>query len=111
MRSSPLSIKLFSSTRIATGSSPGTIQSAEAGISIAEAPRIMIRFFLASVIASSLSSAPAITADDVLSRARKHVEQFWTQFSNVHCTEVVLQTKIGDNGKPLLQRQSTFDYL
>ena len=71
----------------------------------------MIRSFLALVIASSLRAGAPVPLDDVLARTRKQVERFWDQFASVHCTEVVQQTKLGENGKPVLQRQATFDYL
>src|SRR5579872_5304626 len=96
---------------MSTGFSPGTTRSAAAGISIAEERRTMIRSFLALVIASSLRAGAPVPLDDVLARTRKQVERFWDQFASVHCTEVVQQTKLGENGKPVLQRQATFDYL
>jgi hypothetical protein len=71
----------------------------------------MIRSFLVLATASSLLAAPAVSLDDVLSKARGQVLHFWDQFANVHCTETILQTKLAENGKPIVQRQGTFDYL
>jgi hypothetical protein len=70
----------------------------------------MTRFFLALVIASELRAA-APPLDQLLAKTRGQVQRFWDQFPAVHCTEVVSQTKLGENGKPIAQRQSTFDYL
>ena len=71
----------------------------------------MIKAFFALAIAFNTRAASGASADELLSRTRQQVERFWDQFSNVHCTEVVSQTKIGENDKPILQRQATFDYL
>jgi hypothetical protein len=56
---------------------------------------------------SVTSAAPTI---DALLLARKSVEQFFEQSSNVVCTETVSQLTIGKNGKPEYREESRFIY-
>jgi len=46
----------------------------------------------------------------VLMRARKSVEKFFEQSSNVVCTENVTQAVVGKNGKANYREESVFDY-
>jgi hypothetical protein len=70
--------------------------------------------FLAALLVATIVCAPA-RADDsldpVLERAAKHVSAFLDVFSDVNCTERVLQEKLGDNDKVTEKRETTFDYL
>lgn len=70
--------------------------------------------FAAAVLACT--SAPGTRAGDVvlqdlLARAGKHVEAFWSQLEEVVCSEQVSQSKIGQKGKVLYHQESVFDYL
>lgn len=47
---------------------------------------------------------------DVLVRARKLVEKYFEQASNVVCTESVTQALVGKNGKASYREDSVFDY-
>ncbi len=42
--------------------------------------------------------------------ARRSVEQYFAQATNVVCTEAVTQAVIGKNGKPAYREESVFDY-
>jgi|SRR5271165_1863262 len=52
----------------------------------------------------------AATAMDALQLARKSVEQFFEQSSNVVCMETVSQLTIGKNGKPDYREESRYVY-
>jgi hypothetical protein len=52
-------------------------------------------------------SSPEMQA---LTRARKSVERFFEQSSNVVCTENVTQAVVGKNGKANYREESVFDY-
>ncbi|MBZ5628098.1 MAG: hypothetical protein LAO06_04445 [Acidobacteriia bacterium] len=58
---------------------------------------------------------PASAADtlprDTLARTRAQVESFLKLFSEVRCTEVVVQAKLTKHGKVDHQEKSTYDYL
>lgn len=71
----------------------------------------MIRVFFALAIAFNAQAASVSSFADLLARTQKQVGQFWDHFANVHCTEVVSQTKLDENGKVIIQRQTIFDYL
>jgi hypothetical protein len=47
---------------------------------------------------------------EALVRARKLVEKYFEQASNVVCTENVTQAVVGKNGKPNYREDSVFDY-
>jgi hypothetical protein len=69
----------------------------------------------AQVQSTSLSRATdtgtaAAPAMDALFLARKSVERFFAQSSNVVCTETVSQLTIGKNGKPEYREESRFIY-
>jgi hypothetical protein len=72
----------------------------------------MIRSLVLSVIASSLAfAAAAPDTSAVVERAGRGVEKFWDEISSVTCTELVTQDKLTPEGKLLLERKGTFDYL
>jgi len=62
-----------------------------------------------------LTSAPAKAESPPLAELLDHigrqVEQFWSYFSSVTCTETVTQSKLGDRDKVLFVQRQTFDYL
>jgi hypothetical protein len=47
---------------------------------------------------------------EALQKARKSVEKFFDQTSNVVCTENVTQAVVGKNGKAFYREESVFDY-
>jgi hypothetical protein len=49
--------------------------------------------------------------DQLLERASKQTSQFLEQFSDVKCTELVRQEKLGKDDKVQLREDSTYDYL
>lgn len=49
--------------------------------------------------------------DDLLARTSQQVSGFVEQFSEVKCTEHVLQEKLGENNKVERKAESTYDYL
>ena len=63
---------------------------------------------------SQPTAQPAATADSAamesLLRARKAVEKFFEQSSNVVCAESITQTTLGKNGKPSYREESKYDY-
>jgi hypothetical protein len=77
-----------------------------------------VLLLLASAVQAQLQSASlststdAVTAPglDALLLARKSVEKFFEQSSNVVCTESVSQLTIGKNGKPEYREESRFVY-
>ena len=56
---------------------------------------------------TAISNAAAI---DSLERARRLVEQFFEQSSNVVCEESITQTTLGKNGKPNYREESRYQY-
>lgn len=61
------------------------------------------------VCAARANDAP--TSAELVDRASTNVAKFLDQFSQVRCTESVVQEKIGRNGKIEQHGQSAFDYL
>jgi hypothetical protein len=61
---------------------------------------------------SATSGDPAFLAraNDTILRARKLVDKFFEQTSNVVCNEDVSQTLVGKNGKPMYREESVFEY-
>jgi len=61
---------------------------------------------------SSPSSDPAFLTrgNETLLRARKLIDTFFEQTSNVVCDEDVAQTIVGKNGKPFYREESVFEY-
>ena len=49
-------------------------------------------------------------ANDSLLLARKRIDKFFEQTSNVVCSEDVAQTLVGKNGKPMYREESLFEY-
>lgn len=47
----------------------------------------------------------------MVERAGRRVERFWDEFQAVTCTELVTQDKLTPEGKLLLEKKSTYDYL
>ncbi|MBI3683715.1 MAG: hypothetical protein HY235_25355 [Acidobacteria bacterium] len=65
-----------------------------------------------ATISSGFAAEPREAAPaDLLVRAGRGIEQFVDEFSSVTCLEMVAQSKFTPQGKPLLERKSTFDYL
>jgi len=64
------------------------------------------------ISASSSAPDPAFVAHatETVVRARKLVDKFFDQTSNVVCNEDVAQTLVGKNGKPLYREESIFEY-
>jgi len=76
-------------------------------------------FFCTSLPAQTANPAPPLAeappstlspAMEALVRARKLVEKYFEQASNVVCTENVTQAVVGKNGKPDYREDSVFDY-
>jgi hypothetical protein len=64
------------------------------------------------MLALVLPAAATDTAPpDLLARTRAQVEKFLKLFSEVRCTEVVVQTKLAKHGKIEQQEKSVYDYL
>jgi hypothetical protein len=53
---------------------------------------------------------PVSTETEALLRARKTVEKYFEQATNVVCTENVTQAMVGKNGKANYREESVFDY-
>ena len=72
----------------------------------------MIRSIFLLVIVSNLAAAAeAPDTATMVERAGRRVEKFWDEFSAVTCTELVTQEKLTPEGKVLLARKTTYDYL
>jgi len=67
----------------------------------------MIRSISILVIAFELHAADVA----LLRKAGARVEAFQDQFQAVTCTERLVQTKLGENGKAIIRKESAFDYL
>jgi hypothetical protein len=61
---------------------------------------------------SEASADPAFLAraNDALLHARKLIDKFFEQTSNVVCNEDIAQTLVGKNGKPMYREESVFEY-
>jgi hypothetical protein len=64
----------------------------------------------APAVAEAPPAAPLSPAMDALVRARKRVEIYFEQATNVVCTENVTQAVVGKNGKAYYREDSVFDY-
>ena len=62
-------------------------------------------------LAVSLTKAATTPLDDTIGRANDQVSKFVEQFSEVKCTEHVIQEKFKADGKVELKEDSTYDYL
>jgi hypothetical protein len=60
---------------------------------------------------SASAAAQRQPLDDLLARTSTQVSAFLDQFSNVKCTELVTQSKLGKEDKVEAKQESTFDYL
>jgi hypothetical protein len=72
-----------------------------------------MRLFLASVVvcAVTISAAAETPLQELIGRANDQVAKFVEQFSDVKCTEHVVQEKFKADGKVELKEESTYDYL
>lgn len=67
---------------------------------------------LAGLCFGSTGATPdAQRLDDLLARTGTQMSAFLDQFSDVKCTELVRQEKLGKDDKTELKEESTFDYL
>jgi hypothetical protein len=64
-----------------------------------------------AIMTATASQAQDKNLDDLLARTSQQVSGFVEQFSEVKCTEHVLQEKIGENNKVERKAESTYDYL
>jgi hypothetical protein len=74
---------------------------------------IGMRLFLASVVvcAAAASACAETPLQELIGRANDQVARFGEQFSDVKCTEHVVQEKFKADGKVELKEESTYDYL
>jgi hypothetical protein len=70
-----------------------------------------IAILLMSFMICPLRVSAAVPLDEVLTRTAKHVSKFLDQFSQVKCTEQVVQEKLSPKGKVEHREESKFDYL
>src|SRR5215469_15914875 len=73
-----------------------------------------LRFGIAlmlAILTSPLAHAQDKNLDELLSRTSREVSSFVEQFSEVKCSEHVLQEKLGEHNKVERKAESTFDYL
>jgi hypothetical protein len=63
------------------------------------------------LLAASVAVPAAPPLNDILRLSGKAVELFWEEFASINCTESVQQTKLDKDGKPILRKDTTFDYL
>ena len=78
-------------------------------------PRVSV-MILAVVSLAAFAPTPRAVAqdknlDDLLSRTSQQVSSFVEQFSEVKCTEHVIQEKLRENNKVERRAESTYDYL
>ena len=64
----------------------------------------------APAMVSAADPAFLARANETLLRARKLIDKFFEQTSNVVCKENVAQTLVGKNGKPMYREESVFEY-
>lgn len=75
-----------------------------------EAVKSLIAILLFSLTAKVSLAAPS-PLDEMIGRANDQVSKFVEQFSDVKCTEHVIQEKFKPDGKLELKEESTYDYL
>ncbi len=63
------------------------------------------------LLALASRASAAVPLDEVLARTAKHVSKFLDQFSQVKCTEQVVQEKLSPKGKVEHREESKYDYL
>ena len=69
---------------------------------------LLIVFVLGCLLPATAQRQPL---DDLLARTSAQVSAFLDQFSNVKCTELVTQLKLGREDKVEAKQENTFDYL
>lgn len=85
----------------------------EAQVVFAQASSPEVASALSDDTAATTSSGdPALVAraNESLLHARKQIDKFFEQTSNVVCNEDVAQTLVGKNGKPMYREESVFEY-
>jgi hypothetical protein len=73
--------------------------------------RLLCLFLGALGAAVPAHGAAPPTLPELLDHVGRQVQQFWSDFSSVTCTETVMQSKLGDKDKVLSVQRQTFDYL
>lgn len=71
----------------------------------------LLALVLGAGVACPSVSAGAPELTDLLQRASGNVSAFLDLISEVNCTEHLTQERIGENGKSLERRESSYDYL
>jgi hypothetical protein len=73
----------------------------------------VVRLFIASAVVclAVTSRAETTSLQEMIGRANDQVAKFVEQFSDVKCTEHVIQEKFKSDGKVELKEESTYDYL
>lgn len=103
---------------------PLVIASSQATRRVCHAPPVRARF-AAPLVAAALMAAPLMAAETaasnqpdiqlrlpaLLERVGQQVENFWSYFSSVTCTEELTQSKLGEKGKVLFTERESSDYL
>jgi hypothetical protein len=87
-------LAIFACTALLRAQEPGVAQSAAT----------------AAVSTSAPDPAFLERANAIVVHARKLIDGFFEQTSNVVCTENVAQTLVGKNNKPMYREESTFEY-
>lgn len=72
---------------------------------------LAIAFEVSVRLAAGADPASGPVLDGLLARTGQRVAQFWDKFSAVTCLETVEQEKLSEDGKVLLKKRSTYDYL
>jgi hypothetical protein len=72
---------------------------------------LAIGFEISMGLASGAERVGGTALENLISRTAQRVEQFWDKLSAVTCLESVEQQKLSDDGKVLLKKRSTYDYL
>ncbi len=65
--------------------------------------------YLAASTCGLASDVPPLR--ETLRETGKAVEDFWDQFAAINCTESLSQRKLNKDGKVILRKESTFDYV
>ncbi|MFB3921312.1 MAG: hypothetical protein ACE145_06290 [Terriglobia bacterium] len=72
---------------------------------------LALAILLAPAVAASAADPASRSLEGLLDRTGGTVAKFLNQFSQVKCTEQVLQLKLNKSGKAEYKEESTFDYL
>jgi hypothetical protein len=78
---------------------------------VAERIGVIVLLIAVTAVLGVPARAQELALDKVLARASKQVADFLEQFSEVKCTEDVVQEKIGPKNKAERKAESTYDYL